>query len=650
MRKKLYEMVSSSLFCAICGALNAAGATRCFACGELLSSTGNTNAQSEQILAQRYQIVERLGQGGMGVVYKVRDMRLGNRFLAIKEMRLSGLDQQQAAEAIEGFKREALLISELMHPHLPRIYDYFTEVGCWYLVMDYIEGETLERYLAAHGSKLSLDEVLTMALQLCDVLDYLHTRQPPIIFRDLKPDNIMRTAQGHLYLIDFGIARHFKPGQARDTIAFGSPGYAAPEQYGKQQTTPQADIYSLGALLHQLLTGDDPSLSPFVFAPLPPGVGTERLQRLLTQMVALDIHKRPQSIAIVKQELEAIAAEKPQITISISSISSGVSVPTFSGNIFSLATGARSEPSPLICIYSGMHMDWVSSLAWSSDGLNIVSGSYDKTVQIWHATSARTYLVYRGHAERWHGGQVNAVAGCPRGAAPGDEYIASASDDGTVQVWCAANGELRTIYREHREKVFSVCWSPDGQWLASASRSAIHIWLPTSGATMHDITERKGIYRCVSWSPDGACLAVSRGAEVLLYDISAGFQKQSVRWRYQGHSAEIHALAWSPDSTRIASASNDKTVQIRDASHGHLLYLHLGHTAQVTALAWSPDGKYLASAGVDGVVQILDVARWRVILTYKDHYAVIYALAWSPDGTRIASGDVHRAVHVWYAP
>lgn len=114
MRKKLYEMVSSSLFCAICGALNAAGATRCFACGELLSSASSTSARSEQILAQRYQIVDRLGQGGMGVVYKVRDTRLGNRFLVIKEMRLSGLDQQQAAEAIEGFKREALLLSELM--------------------------------------------------------------------------------------------------------------------------------------------------------------------------------------------------------------------------------------------------------------------------------------------------------------------------------------------------------------------------------------------------------------------------------------------------------------------------------------------------------------------------------------------------------
>src|SRR5206468_3453730 len=136
----------------------------------------------------------------------------------------------------EAFRQEALLLADLMHPNLPRIHDHFSEAGNWYLVMDYIEGENLEEYLAKQpGGYVPLTEALTIGLQLCSVLDYLHNRQPPIIFRDLKPLNIMRTSNGHLYLIDFGIARHFKPGQARDTMAFGSPGYAAPEQYGRTQ-------------------------------------------------------------------------------------------------------------------------------------------------------------------------------------------------------------------------------------------------------------------------------------------------------------------------------------------------------------------------------------------------------------------------------
>ena len=118
------------------------------------------------------------------------------------------------------------------------------------------------------GGKLPIEKVLNIGIQLCAVLDYLHTRQPPIIFRDLKPANVMLTADGHIFLIDFGIARHFKPGQAKDTSALGSSGYAAPEQYGKMQTTPRADLYALGATLHQMLTGNDPSDAPFHFAPL----------------------------------------------------------------------------------------------------------------------------------------------------------------------------------------------------------------------------------------------------------------------------------------------------------------------------------------------------------------------------------------------
>src|SRR5205807_6621447 len=129
-------------------------------------------------------------------------------------------------------------------------------------------------------------------------LHYLHTQQPAIIFRDLKPANIMQTTDGHLYLIDFGIARHFKPGQTKDTAAYGSMGYAAPEQYGRAQTTPRSDIYSLGAVLYQLLSGHDPSATPFRFPPLQSKVPTipSGLATLITQMLELDEDKRPASM------------------------------------------------------------------------------------------------------------------------------------------------------------------------------------------------------------------------------------------------------------------------------------------------------------------------------------------------------------------
>jgi len=265
------------------------------------------------LLKQRYRVVSQLGKGGFGAVYKAEDKQFGNRLLAVKEMSQSGLSPQEIIEATAAFKREAHLLASLKHPNLPSIYDYFNEAKRWYLVMDFIEGETLEEHLNKEKEgRLPWEEALQIGIQLCTVLGYLHRRQPPIIFRDLKPANVMLTPEGHLYLIDFGIARHFKPGQMRDTMAFGSPGYAAPEQYGKTQTTSRADIYSLGATLYHLLTGDNPSDAPFQFAP-PQLYGQSAprgIKILIMQMVEMDESKRPESVDTIKQKLQRIAATK----------------------------------------------------------------------------------------------------------------------------------------------------------------------------------------------------------------------------------------------------------------------------------------------------------------------------------------------------
>src|SRR6266567_4579587 len=224
-------MLPSPVYCDNCGAANRPQAKFCISCGKppqsnsLYTPTGQL--ESSHLLNQRYSIVAQLGQGGFGAVYKTADLRFGNRPVAVKEMSQSGLSAQETAEAIDTFKREALMLANLNHQNLPRIYDHFTDAGRWYLVMDFIEGETLTEHLQkAPAGHLSVDEALVIGTQLCTVLGYLHTRQPPIIFRDLKPTNIMLTPSGQIYLIDFGIARHFKPGQSRDTTAFGSPGYA----------------------------------------------------------------------------------------------------------------------------------------------------------------------------------------------------------------------------------------------------------------------------------------------------------------------------------------------------------------------------------------------------------------------------------------
>ncbi|HLV98788.1 MAG TPA: protein kinase [Ktedonobacterales bacterium] len=315
-------MTSASLYCPKCGGKNEPDAETCFACGESMLAAAAVSASAalapgvtrelpltNNLIKGRYRIVKRLGSGGFGAVYQAEDVDLGNRLVAVKEVRSGGaLATQELQEATEAFHREALLLAGLTHPSLPRIHDHFSEGDHWYLVMEFINGETLERRLERSPNRhLSVKEALHLAIKLCEVLEYLHTRTPPIIFRDLKPGNVMLTPDDNVYLIDFGIARLFKPGQQKDTMAFGSPGYAAPEQYGKAQTTPRSDVFSLGALLHHLLTGVDPSDTPFRFAPLtmprPTGLGT-----FIGQMVSLDEYKRPPTMGMVKYELERLAA------------------------------------------------------------------------------------------------------------------------------------------------------------------------------------------------------------------------------------------------------------------------------------------------------------------------------------------------------
>src|SRR6266699_2026777 len=388
-------VLSSPFYCDSCGAANRSQAAFCFACGQPLHHSGGKHSRPttgllvhNHLLKQRYRILQQVGKGGFGAVYKAADLQFGNRLVAIKEMSQNSLSAQELAEATTAFNREALLLANLTHPNLPRIYEQFTDVGRWYLVMDFIEGETMEEHLdKMSGKKLPIDKVLEIGTQLCMVLEYLHMRQPPIIFRDLKPANIMLTPHGHVYLIDFGIARHFKPGQAKDTTALGSSGYAAPEQYGKAQTTPRADIYALGATLHQLLTGEDPADTPFQFATLQllshPVLA--RLEKLIMQMVQVDTSKRPANIATVKQELQNIAMQ--QLVGRTNPLPAGLP-PAYKPPVLPKASKQATLPKPQkttrhIC---ACHTSRVTAVAWSPKGTHIATSSYDKTVRVWDAS------------------------------------------------------------------------------------------------------------------------------------------------------------------------------------------------------------------------------------------------------------------------
>src|SRR5258708_28345642 len=178
----------------------------------------------------------------------------------MKSIRVRGVTRWEINDGTETFKRGFLMLSRFGGLRgIPKLYQKLADAENWYLIMEYIEGQTLEEYLrAAPGGYLPEEEVAKIGEELAHMLQTLHFSQPFAIFRDVKPANIMITPRGKLYLIDFGIARFFTPGKTKDTTPFGSPGYASPEQYGRAQTDQRADIYSLGATLQTLLTGRDP--------------------------------------------------------------------------------------------------------------------------------------------------------------------------------------------------------------------------------------------------------------------------------------------------------------------------------------------------------------------------------------------------------
>ncbi len=259
-------------------------------------------------LQNRYKILGVIGIGGMGAVYKAQDLRFPGvmRLCAVKEMFNTATDPQVRQMIVRTFEREASILATLSHPAIPQVYDFFTEGMRSYLVLEFIPGKNLEEILAETEGFLSEVQVVDWAIQLCDVLSYLHNHKPrPIIFRDLKPANIMLDDHNRIRLIDFGIAKLFQSGEKGTMI--GTEGYSPPEQY-RGIAEPRGDIYALGATLHHLLSKQDPRLEPpFSFHERPiheknPTVSRE-LVEIINKALEYDINKRWGSAEEMKRAL-----------------------------------------------------------------------------------------------------------------------------------------------------------------------------------------------------------------------------------------------------------------------------------------------------------------------------------------------------------
>jgi len=261
------------------------------------------------IIDTGYEIIRPLGKGGMASVYLAKQDGI---FYAIKRLDFSSKEEKSLA--VDTFQREIVFLKDIKHPGLPIYYKSFRHRDFFHIVLEYIEGESLENIILNRTEPFSEKKVLEWAIQLCDILFYLHTLSPePVIYRDLKPGNIIITKEDVIRLIDFGVARRYDPNKDQDTIRLGTPGYAAPEQCrAGGQTTPRTDIYSLGVLLHQLLTLHDPSITPFRLPPirsLNPEV-SEQLEWIINKASSLDSRDRYIDTGLFREELLDYYKEK----------------------------------------------------------------------------------------------------------------------------------------------------------------------------------------------------------------------------------------------------------------------------------------------------------------------------------------------------
>ncbi len=295
--------------------------------GDQGSSTAPRQLQAGALLANRYAIQEVIGIGGMGSVYRARDMHFPNvtKLVAVKEMINTAPDPLVRETIVQNFEREANLLATLHHPSIPRIFDYFSLESRSYLVLEFIHGKDMEAVINETNGFLPEHQVITWAIELCDVLEYLHNHKPdPIIFRDMKPSNVMINSSGDVMLVDFGIAKVFQSGIKGTMI--GTEGYSPPEQY-RGEATPAADIYALGGTIHHALTRRDPRLEPpFSFAERPlrrinPAVSVE-IEAIVTTSLEYAPESRFKSAADMKQALMA-AARKTGVLVRDSRPSAG---------------------------------------------------------------------------------------------------------------------------------------------------------------------------------------------------------------------------------------------------------------------------------------------------------------------------------------
>lgn len=576
--------------------------------------------QPGDMLQDRYRIVGNLGAGGFSSVYQARDMRFPNvtKLCAIKEMLISAPDPQLRELTIKSFEREASMLAMLDHPAIPDVSDYFTEGDRSYLVLDLIRGKDLEVWLEDQTEMLDQETAVDWAIQLCDALDHLHSQKPqPIVFRDMKPSNVMLDQYGRIRVIDFGIAKVFDDGNKGTMI--GTEGYSPPEQY-RGLAEPAGDIYALGATLHHLLTQQDPRLEPpFTFAERPihavnPKVSPE-FEAVIMRCLSYDPKER---FANAKELKEALAyIQQGSAAAATAQMAGAPTAVSPSGAIAPAAGEAAAVESAVQPIWVFKCEDEIRQKAAVSDGIVLV-GAYDNNLYAINAKNGE--FIWKYPATDSVGGSIPFVY-------EENVYIGSADKNlysiqlrnGHLNWKFAAGGPIFSSPVVRFDHVFF--GSDDGFFYAINVNHGRSAWK----------TNTYGAIRSTPFVDEEYLYVGTEGGYMYSMELASG----KTKW----HSQAKRSITSSPvvQDEIVFVGSMDATVYAFDATSGYVIWRFRTRRPIISSPCIYKDTVYIGSS--DGNLYAIDMESGRQLWVFETEGQVNSSPATWDDAVYFGSTD-----------
>jgi eukaryotic-like serine/threonine-protein kinase len=617
-----------------------------------------TDAGDEALVGRRfgpYRVLSLLGRGGMGSVWLAERVDgLFSRQVALKLVAAALLGQV----VLERLAREREILGSLTHPNIARLLDAgFAEDGQPYLALEYVEGVPLTQY--CDERRLAVPARLQLFRQVLGAVQYAHARL--VIHRDLKPSNILVSADGQVHLLDFGIAKLLTEGEAKETqlTQLGgralTPDYAAPEQILGAPITTAADVYALGVMLCELLTGERPyrlkrdsrgaleeailQAEPAAPSQLPPSAAAAEFRGTSAKRLAKTLQGDLDTIT-----LKALKKSPQERYATVDAFGEDI------GRYLRGEPVRAQRDSALYRTVKFVRRHWVGIGVAGALILTLASGlaatSYEAHVAAQQrdaALQAQLRSLTQTSAARLKDGDVSGAMAIILEVLP-RQPSASVTPEALSVFQEARAAALQDIGINAAADVWFVAFAPDGQRLVTATDDQLaHVYAAASGQELLRLSGHTGRVWSAVFSPDGAQIATaSADRSARLWDAHSGRVLQVLR----GHTDAVEAAVFSPDGRTVATASADHTVRLWDAASGRELRALTGHTNRVIAVAFAHDGERLASGSTDGTARIWDVASGRELRALV-HPSQVSSVTFSADGTHLLTGADDKRAHVW---